>query len=74
MIEGITGQKWNPENNWYGAMRTSSDAEALKNEQQRLDLLVLPERPTWYEHEKDESRGGALPEHLDAAIKSGKVK
>ena len=65
LIEGITGQKWDPANNLYGAMRKPEDAQRIRANDERLDRKILKERP-WRDIEKDESRGGALPEHLEA--------
>lgn len=65
LIEGITGQRWDPANNLYGSMRKPENAQRIRENDERLDRKVLKERP-WREIEKDDSRGGALPEHLEA--------
>jgi hypothetical protein len=65
LIEGVTGQQWNPANNLYGSMRTSEQAERIRKDNERMDRRIMRER-AWREIEKDDSRGGALPEHLDA--------
>ena len=65
MIEGLTGQEWNPANNRHGSMCTPEQAERIRREEQRLDLQLLCNRPPWYESEKDASRGRLLREHLD---------
>ncbi len=74
MIEGLTGQKFIPENNIYGAMQFPERAEQLRTEQDRLDKRLLRNRGPWYEHEKDPDRSRPLPEHVDAAIKGGLAK
>lgn len=73
MVEAITGQPWNPELHLYGSVHHPKHAEQLKADRQRLDI-VLAERPTWYETEKDESRGRPLREHMEAAVKNGGAK
>jgi len=35
LIEGLTGRRWNPENNLYGSMRTLEEAEFIRREQRR---------------------------------------
>lgn len=73
MIEGLTGQAWDPANNFYGSMRTPSQAARLREEHARLDQRMMRERAKWSDVEKDDSRGRALPEHLEAAVKAGKA-
>ncbi len=77
LIEAITGQAWDPANNLYGSMHTREQAARLRKESERLDLRWRHESPPhvkWSEQEKDDSRGRALPEHMEAAIKSGLAK
>jgi hypothetical protein len=64
IIEAITGQGWDPENNLYGSMRTPLHAKHIREQEDRLDRQILK---TSYPHsdiEKDDSMGGPLPEHL----------
>lgn len=70
LVEGVTGQAWNPENNLYGSMRTPDQAARMREDNQRMDRAIMRERK-WREIEKDDSRGGALPEHLEAYEKAG---
>lgn len=72
MVEGLTGQGWNPMNHLYGAVRTPQQAERIRQEEQRRrDLLDnWRQRPTWAEVEKDDTRGRALPEHMEVAEKA----
>ena len=62
LIEGITGQQWDPANNLYGSMRKPENAKRIRENDKRLDRKVLKERP-WSDLERDDSAGGALPEH-----------
>ena len=63
LIEGVTGQTWDIGNNFYGSMCTPKQAERRRREQERLDLRMLQGRK-WYDVEKDDNRGRALPVHL----------
>jgi hypothetical protein len=74
LVEGLTGVDWKPENHRNGTICTDKQMEYHKREDQRLDLVMLREDPKWREIEKDDSRGGALPEHMKAAIDGGKAK
>lgn len=69
LIEGLTGQEWNPANNRYGSMYTPEQAEKMDKIDERLDRQILASRPKWYENEKDDSRAGALTDDLNYAIK-----
>lgn len=71
LIEAITGQEWNPENHLYGSVRTPQQAEAIRKREQDLDRRLTRESHPWYEVEKDESRGRALPDHMEENIKLG---
>lgn len=69
LIEGVTGRSWNPQDALYGSLHTPERGERLRAEAKRLDLQMLDSRPKWREIEKDDSRGRALPEHLqDSSI------
>lgn len=74
LIEGLTGQPWNPANNFYGRMMTPDRACYLRQEAERLDQRWLHRNPTWRKIEEDDTRGGALPEHMQLAIDAGKAK
>lgn len=68
LIEALTGQRWDPANNLYGSMRTPEQAERIRAEARRLDIRWMVDAPAhskWNEVEKDDSRGKALPEHLE---------
>ncbi|WP_421793448.1 hypothetical protein [Hydrocarboniphaga effusa] len=66
IIAAITGQEWNPENHFYGAIQRPETAERLRAEADRFDRVLLREMPKWNEIEKDDTRGHALPEHYQA--------
>jgi hypothetical protein len=70
IIQGITGQPWDPANNLYGGMRTPDQAARIRKDNERIDRKMMRERK-WREIEKDDTRGGALPEHLEAYEKAG---
>lgn len=70
LVEGITGQAWDPTNHWFGAMKTPADAERCRREAQRLDVELLTSRAKWAGIEKDDNRGQALPEHYEAHEKA----
>lgn len=73
LIEALTGQKWEPANVWYGSLKPPEIAKWLREEREkRLDRqLTLGAEPhaKWCEVEKDDTRGRALPEHLEAHAK-----
>lgn len=74
LIEGLTGQHWDVANNMHGCMLRPEHAAYRREEAERLDRKLMQERRHWYPAEEDDSRGRALPEHLNAAIESGKAK
>ena len=47
-------------------MRTPEQAERVRRQDERLDRVWLRQGSKWYEAEKDDTRGGALAEHLEA--------
>ena len=74
LVEGLTGQPWNPELHMYGSIHHPKRAKQLQADRERPDKLLAERRPTWHETEKDESRGRPLREHLEAAVKNGGAK
>jgi hypothetical protein len=78
LVVALTDLSWEPKNHLYGCVQLPQHAEKLRLERermdQRFDQMMLRERRPWYETEKDESRGRALPEHLHAAIEKGGAK
>lgn len=67
IVEAITGLPWTPDNHIYGAVCTQSFADHHRAEQDRLDRKMLRTDAKWREIEKDDTRGGALPEHMSVA-------
>lgn len=65
LIEGITGRQWDVANNLYGAMHSPKRAACIRDADQRPDRKLL-QQGKWYTVEKDDTRGRALPEHLEA--------
>lgn len=76
LVEGLTGQTWNPANHLYGSIRTPQQAERIRREDSaRIDRMEKwQQRPAWAEVEKDDTRGRALPEHMQGAIDGGKAQ
>jgi len=74
LVEALTGQRWNPENNLYGSMRTPEQATAIRKEDERIDIKWLHNNHKWNSIEKDDTRGRALPEHMQAAIDANKAQ
>ena len=70
LIEGITGQRFDPANCLAGCLRTPEQAARIRTEHVRLDRLLNRSRHPWSEAEKDDTRGGPLPEHQDHHIKT----
>jgi hypothetical protein len=67
LVEAVTGLPWNPGNHIYGAVCTDQQAAHHKAEWERIDKRMVREGHPWREIEKDETMGGALPEHLSVA-------
>jgi hypothetical protein len=63
LVEAVTGLPWNPANHRNGCVLTDEQAERARKEAERLDQVMLRENPKWREIEKDDTMGGALPEH-----------
>lgn len=69
LVEAITGYPFDPANNMYGSVHTPRRAAAIREEDaKRLDRQMLEASPhqKWSDVEKDDTRGRALPEHLEA--------
>jgi hypothetical protein len=68
LIEGIIGGAFYPQNCFYGSLHTEAAAIRIRKEQARLDRHWMETNSgKRREIEKDESRGPALPEHLQVA-------
>jgi hypothetical protein len=66
LVEALSGQDWNPENHWGGRAYTPDGMARLRKELNRFDHQLRENGHKWHDVEKDEARGGALPEHLQA--------
>lgn len=65
--------EWNPANHLYGAARTPAQAARIRDEDAtRIDRQGT--WPKWRDIEHDDTRGRALPEHMEAAVKNGGAK
>jgi hypothetical protein len=75
LIEALTGQSWDPGNNWYGAMVTPERAAWHRREQERMDRRMMRDGAPWTEGEKDPTIGRPLIEHREfhEAAKRGQV-
>jgi hypothetical protein len=74
IVEALSGQAWDPANHWYGSLVSPAQAERHRVEHDRLDRVMRRAGHPWFEIEKDDTRGRALPEHLDAHAKSRETK
>jgi len=74
LVEAISGRPWTPGNHLYGSLHSPANAERIRQDLQRLDARLIQGAASyhkWSEIEKDDDRGRALPEHMEAAVKSG---
>jgi hypothetical protein len=71
VIFGLTGIEFDPSLCRSGSMMTPDQVAARDRTDRRLDRVLMREGAAWSSTEKDETRGGALPEHMEAAIKAG---
>lgn len=74
LVVALTGCSWSPENHINGCALKPEHAAARRNEADRIDRVLLRGGHPWLEVEKDDARGRALPEHMEAAVKSGGAK
>lgn len=68
IVEAISGQPWNTENHWYGSLVSPEQSARNRAEHDRLDRKFRRDGYPWSEAEKDDSLGGALPDHLNAHL------
>jgi hypothetical protein len=66
LVEALSGQAWNPANHYAGNVYQPKHIAAIRRDLKRVDQVWRREGLKWSEVEKDDSRGRALPEHLDA--------
>ena len=74
LVRALSGQHWDPDNHWYGAVVTPERAARLRTEDDRLDKKIAREGHPWYESEKDPTRARPTSEDQNAAIESGLAK
>lgn len=67
LVQALTSQPWNPDNHLYGSARTPEQAARIRQDEQRLDHQIRMQCPKWSEVEKDDTRGRALPDHMEEA-------
>lgn len=72
LVTVLSGVPWAPENHLWGSVRTPEQVAQLRAADERLDRQLLLSRPAWAECEKDDTRGGALPEHLEEHVQRRK--
>jgi hypothetical protein len=70
LVAAVSGQPWNPDNHVYGGCVSPEHAAQIRADWDRLDRKMLREGAKWSNIEKDDSRGRALPDHLEAHAKS----
>src|SRR5260370_7219795 len=61
LVESLSGVPWAPENNLYGAIRTSEEAAQIRSEDDRLDRVLLRTRQRHYEIDKVDTPAAPLP-------------
>jgi hypothetical protein len=74
LIVALTDSDWKPENHIGGSAMTQKRADSIRADYDRLDRRIVREGRPWRDIEKDDSRGGALPEHMQGAIDGGKAQ
>jgi len=70
LIEAIAGMPFDSTNAMYGSLHCARHAAAIREMDMRRDIDWMKNGPSWRDIEKDDTRGGALPEHMEAAEKS----
>jgi hypothetical protein len=66
IVEALSGQKWNPENHFYGQVLAPRRAEYARKREERLDVRLMEGSHPWRGVEKDETIGRPLVEHQQA--------
>lgn len=73
LVEALSGRRWNPANHLYGSVRCQACGDKIRAERNRIDIRRMQDFK-WSEIEKDDTRGRALPGHMEGAIEGGKAK
>lgn len=74
MVVALTGHDWMPKNHINGSCLRPEHAEYRRQEEDRIDQRMLRENHKWFDIEKDDSRGGANAQHMQAAIDGKQAK
>lgn len=74
LVQALTGHAWDPANHINGSALRPKSAQLIRDAYDRLDRRIMRGGHPWRDIEKDDSRGGALPEHMQAAIDAGKAQ
>jgi hypothetical protein len=69
LVVALTGQPWNPDNHYGGSVYRPEQMAKIRADRERLDHQIRERNAKWAEVEKDDSRGRALPEHMEAQAK-----
>lgn len=67
LVAALTGVPWLPTNHIYGSVVSDQRAARIRADEQRLDRVIMRECAKWSEVEKDDTRGRALPDHMEEA-------
>lgn len=70
LVEVLTGFPWRPQDHFYGAVCSPASADRHRRDRDRMDRRMREEGYPWSGIEKDNTRGRALPEHLEAHEKA----
>jgi hypothetical protein len=70
IITALTGQPFDSANCLYGILRTPEQAARIRIDDERMDRRLNRTGYPWSAAEKDDTRGRALPEHLEHHIKT----
>jgi hypothetical protein len=66
LIEALSGQSWDTTNHFYGNVYQPKHAASIRRDLERADHRIRQENAKWLDVEKDDTRGRALPEHMQA--------
>lgn len=77
LVAAITGRTWEPLHHIYGQVLSPKQAERELEIRNRPDMRITlggSDFQKWADIERDDTRGCALPEHMQGAIDGGKAK
>ncbi len=68
LVQSLSTHTWNPDNHRYGSVYSPEQMARILQDEQRLDHQIRRECPKWWsEIEEDDTRGRALPDHMEDA-------